>query len=894
MTFTKQTCLLALALLQAALLLSCHANAVYKDANAPVEDRILHLLSLMTLEEKAAQLDMLSAPDILINTDTYNEDRVIHFIDSMNIGAIHDFYPKTAQIANELQKRAVENTRLGIPLLFIEEGLHGYVGNGSTTFPVSLASACSWDTALVYAVGRAIGTEARARGVHFLLCPNLDLGREPRWGRIEETFGEDVYLAARMGVSMVKGMQGDDLKSNNAVVAEPKHFGVHGIPEGGSNTAPAFIGEREARSSHLYVFEKAVREGNARGIMAAYHDIDGIPCIRNHWLLTELLRDEWGFDGMVVTDLGAIRRLLDPHFTATSPDEATAQAVNAGLDMQFYDFPYDVFQQAVVNGVKNKTISPQALERAVAAVLRIKFELGLFENPYTDESLSGRVFHGKKHQELALDAGRKSIILLKNERNVLPLDKGIRKIALLGNLANTSSVGGYAPKGARGETVYEALTKRFGEAIQLTAIQGEVPGRFTEIPNSALSNSREAGKPGLYAAYYNNVELSGAPSYTAVEPDLSNTWWNLSPAPGIQVDHFSIRWTGYITTPASGTYEFQLSSDDYSRLYINDQLVVDNWGGDKGRRNKTGSIQLTGEQPASIRMEYAELDENAAVALQWRLVSPVDDSAYYKRMEQQAADADVVLVVLGETNQEVGEGKDRQNLNMHDADSKMLKAAAQSGKPVITVLLNGRPLVITPAVDYSDAVLEAWYPGEAGGSAIVDILFGDYNPSGRLAVSIPKYQGQTPVYYSKKPSSPGNYTDGNGVPLYPFGYGLSYTEFAYNNLKIAPEYPTVKDSITVTLDVTNTGKADGTETVQLYVRDAIASVATPVKALKGFAQVRLKAGETKTVTIPVLPQEHLWLINLDMKRVVEPGEFEFMIGSSSADIRMKQRIKLEL
>ena len=882
-----------LLLLWSVVLFSCSSGETYKDPNAPIEKRISNLLDLMTLEEKAAQMDMLSAPDILVDTDTYDEEKVLHFIDSMNIGSIHDFYPKTAKIANELQRRSIENTRLGIPLLFIEEGLHGYVGNGSTTFPVSLASASSWDTTLVYNIGRAIGTEARAHGVHFLLCPNLDLGREARWGRIEETFGEDVYLASRMGVSMVKGMQGNDLKDNNTVVAEPKHFGIHGIPEGGSNTAPVFIGEREARSTHLYVFEKAVREGKARGIMAAYHDIDGVPCISNHWLLTEVLRDEWGFDGMVVTDLGAIRRLLTPHYTAADPKDATAQAVNAGLDMQFYDFPYAVFQQAVVDGVKDGSISRKALDRAVSAILRIKFELGLFDNPYTDESLIGKVFHNDKHQQLALEAGRKSIVLLKNENNALPLDKNIKRIALLGNLANTSSVGGYSPKGAKGETVYEALTKRFGKDIEITYIQGEVPNRFTDIPNSVLSNSKEPGKIGLYAEYFNNIEFSGAPSYTAVEPDLSNTWWNLSPAPGVQVDNFSIRWSGYITAPNTGTYEFSLSSDDYSRLYINNNLVIDNWGGENGRRNKSASVQLAGEQPTSIRLEYAELDENASVSLRWRLAGSIDDSDYYRRMTQRAANADAVIVVLGETNQEVGEGKDRQNLNMHDADKKMLEAAAKSGKPVITVMLNGRPLVTTPVADHSEAILEAWYPGELGGSAVVDILFGDYNPSAKLVVSIPKYQGQTPVYYSKKPSSPGSYTDGDDIPLYPFGHGLSYTEFSYNNLKITPEHPVIKNPINVSLEITNTGKVDGTETVQLYVRDVVASVATPVKALKGFAQVYLKAGETKTVTIPVIPEEHLWLINLDMKRVVEPGEFEFMVGSSSSDIRMKQTIELK-
>jgi beta-glucosidase len=876
------------------LMIACQTDPKYRDASVPVEERINNLVSLMTLEEKVAQLDMLSAPDILIDTDTYKEEMLIHFIDSMGIGSIHDFYPKTAKMANELQRRAIENTRLGIPILFIEEGLHGYVGNGSTTFPVPLGYASSWDTVLVHAIGRAIGTETRAHGVHFLLAPNLDLGREPRWGRIEETYGEDVYLNSRMAVNMVKGMQGKSLKDPDAVAAEPKHFGIHGIPEGGSNTAPVYIGEREARSTHLYVFEKAVREAKARGIMAAYHDIDGIPCISSHWLLTQLLRDEWGFDGMVVTDLGAIRRLISPHFTAKDPKDAVTQAINAGLDMQFYDFDHEVFQKAVIEGVKDGSIFPKAFDRAVAAVLRIKFELGLFDNPYTDETLIHKVFHSDKHRELALEAGRKSIVLLKNEAGALPLDQQkIKKIALLGNLANTSSIGGYSPRGARGETVYEALRKRLGETCQISYLQGEVPTNFHEIPNSVLSNTVSQGKMGLYAEYFNNIAFEGNPVYTAIESDLSNTWYNLSPAPGVQIDNFSVRWSGTISTPTGGKYEFNLSSDDYCRLYIDNKLVVDNWGGDSGRRNKSGSVFLVGARPTPIRIEYAELEENASIRVRWRLAEAANDLSYYAKITQTAASSDAVVIVLGETNQEVGEGKDRQNLNLRASDVRMLEAAQKSGKPVVAVLLNGRPLVTTPVVENCAAVLEAWYPGEFGGSAVTDVLFGDYNPSGKLTVSIPKNQGPMPIYYSKKPSSPRSYTDGNGEPLYPFGHGLSYSAFEYGNLIVTPLNPSVDEQITVKLDVTNTSNRDGTETVQLYVRDVLASVATPIKALKGFSQIYLKAGETKSVTMTILPKEHLWLINSAMKRVVEPGDFEFMIGSSSSDIRMKQTLTLK-
>ncbi len=871
---------------------ACNSIPTYKNPSAPIDKRIKDLMSRMTLEEKAAQLDMLSANDVVKDANSLQEDRLAHFIDSMCIGSIHDFYPKTAELANEVQRHAVENSRLGIPVLFIEEGLHGYCGEGSTTFPVALGNASSWDTTLMNNIGKVIATEARAHGIHFILGPNLDLGRDPRWGRVEETFGEDVYLNSRMAVNLVKGMQGESLKDNNTVAAEPKHFGVHGIPESGSNTGPVFIGEREARSTHLYVFEKAVREAGARGIMAAYHDIDGVPCISNSWLLTDLLRNEWGFDGMVVTDLGAIRRQLDPHFTAATPKEAISKAIEAGMDMQFYDFPYDEFQQAVVEAVKDGSLSEEKFNRAVEAVLRLKFELGLFENPYTDTTLISKVFHSPEHQALALEAGRKSIILLKNENNTLPLKKDIKTITLIGSLADISSIGGYSPRNAKGVTVYEALKERFGDDVKINFIQNDISNRFTDISSSALSNKVKPQEHGLYVEYFNNTDLSGTPAYTSIDNELSYYWHNLSPAPGINSDNFSVRWTGYLSVPTSGLYEFNLQADDFAKMYLNNKLFIDNWNDSKGNAGKTGKIYLTGGQAVPITIEYAELDENASVGVKWRLAEASNDASYFANITRAAATSDATIVVLGETKEEVGEGKDRQDLNLRTRDIEMVEAAAKSGKPIVTVLLNGRPLVFTPVVEQSEAVLEAWFPGESGGHAIVDVLFGDYNPSGKLTISIPKYQGPMPIYYSKKPSSFRNYTDGNGEPLYAFGHGLSYSQFEYSNLKITPENPTVNDNITVTVDVKNISKVDGTETVQLYVRDKIGSVATPIKALKGFSHVFLKAGESKTVTMVVKP-ELLTLINLDMKRVVEPGEFEFMVGSASDDIKLQQTVDVK-
>jgi len=718
---------------------SCSDKPRYKNASLPIEKRVKDLLSRMTPEEKAAQLDMLLARDVLKNADSLNEERVRYFIDSMNIGSIHDLYPKSTALANELQRHSIENSRLGIPLLFIEEALHGYQGAGATTFPIPQGNASTWDTTLVYHIGRVIATEARAHGIHFVLGPNLDLARDIRWGRVEETFGEDTYLTSRMGVNLVKGLQGNNLADNNAVVAEPKHFALHGMPEGGSNEGPVLIGERDMRGTGLYVFEKAVKEGKARGIMAAYHEIDGIPCVANDWLLTTVLRNEWGFNGFVVADLGSIAKQKTNHHTVSTDEEAIVTALKAGLDMQFYDFKYEDFNRIIVDAVKSGKLPEKDLDRAVGGVLRVKFELGLFDNPYTDESLAGKVFHSDAHQALALDAARQSLILLKNENNILPLNKNIKRITLVGNLADSTYVGGYSPAGARAIPVYEALKEKAGSNIKIDYVKSE--STCSDITRSA-----------------NN--------------------------------------------------------------------------------------------------------------------------------------SDAVIVVMGESKEEVGESRDKQNLYPHAMDIEILKAAVQSGKPVITVMLTGRPLILTDVNNYSTALLQAFFPGEATGTAIVDVLFGDYNPSGKLTISFPKTQGQLPVYYSKKPSSHRKYVDGDGEPLFPFGYGLSYSSFEYGNLKITPEKPAVSDNITVSLYVKNTSSVDGTEVVQLYINDVVSSVATPVELLKGFSKVFVKAGETKQVTMTLTP-EHLSLINKQMKRVVEPGEFEIMVGSSSSDIRLKQTIEVK-
>jgi beta-glucosidase len=880
----------------ASFLIACNNIPDYRNDKLPVESRVKDLLSRMTLEEKAAQLDMLAANAILEDSETLSLENVRYFIDSMNIGSIHDFYPVSAALANEVQRHAVENSRLGIPIIFIEEALHGYQGAGATCFPIPLGNASTWDTTLVRRIGQAIASETRSRGVHFILGPNLDLAREIRWGRIEETFGEDVYLTSRMAVNLIRGLQGNSLSDSNAVVAEPKHFALHGSPESGSNESPVSIGEREARSTGLYVFEKAVREAGARGIMAAYHEIDGIPSVSSRWLLTDILRNEWGFDGFTVTDLGAIRKQISTHKTASSPEEAIIKALRAGLDMQFYDFEHREFQKIIVDAVKNGKIEQKYLDRAAGDVLRVKFLLGLFDRPYTDETLSDRVFHSTDNQTLALEAAQKSLVLLQNNNNLLPL-KGLKdtpsrlKLTVTGTLAASTYTGGYSPAGASAISICDGLENRFGSNVDISCVNADVTDRFSEISPLFFSQLPNSGEGNLKVEFYNNPTLEGNPVYSAPDANLNAYWHNLSPAPGVNPDQFSARWAGYLSVPSSGTYELDFRAQNYGRLYIDNKLIIDHWNEEWKDRGERRSIRLEAGRKVAFRIDFGKTGEEAGVWLKWRLTD-AEKSGLFDKITSQSSQSDAVVVVIGESREEVGESRDKHDLQPNRMDMEILKAAAKSGKPVITVMITGRPLILTEVSRLSTALIQCWFAGEAMGNAVADALCGDFNPSGRLPVTFPKTTGQSPMYYSRKPSAHRRYIDGQAEPLFPFGYGISYSNFEYENLQISPEKPTVNDEITVSLNVTNKSATDGFETVQLYINDIVSSVETPEILLKGFSKTFIPAGESRKITMKLLPED-LSLVNEQMKRTVEAGNFEIMIGASSSDIRLRQTITVE-
>ena len=706
---------------------------LYRQATVSTEQRLDDLLRRMTLEEKVRQLDMYSgATDVMSghNDSTHAAPDAVFVPEkaqqlwgSLGAGSIHDLNPSPEQY-NAIQKWVIDHNRLGIPALFIEEGLHGF--NTGTVFPAPIGLAGTWDPETAGETAAAIAAEARSTGVDMILAPVLDLARDPRWGRVEEDFGEDPYLTGQMGLAYVRGAQGESLASDHTVVAEPKHFAGHGSPEGGTNTSPVHMGERELRTMMLPPFAEAIRDGHAMSVMAAYHEIDGIPITDDPFLLKTILRQEWGFSGFVLSDLGAIKRLYTVHRVAASPQDAACMAVRAGVDMQFYDFDHAVFQKALIDCVDSHTLPLADLDRAVRSVLRVKFELGLFDHPFVDPALKAEVYRSPRHLELSLKSARESMTLLKNDGQLLPLSKSTKRIAVIG-------------------------------------------------PNAAV------------ARY--------------------------------------------------GDYEDEKNGERISIL--------------QGIRDLLPGSTVTFDSGSNIP---------AAV--------------------ETAARADVVIAALGERQGISGEGFDRSCLDLPGNQEQLLEAVAGTGKPVVLVLENGRPLTIDWAEQHIPAILEAWYPGEFGGKAIAETLFGDNNPGGKLTITFPRSVGQLPDFYDADPSRVWKYMDSGGEPLFPFGFGLSYTTFSYHRLAVQVPPLRSRGDIRVTVDVTNTGDRAGDEVAQLYVRENVTSVETPDTALKGFSRIRLQPGETRTVTF-VVPQRQLTVWNAENKWAVEAGRYTVWAGGSS-------------
>ena len=754
----------------------------YKDPSLSIDIRLSDLLSRMTLEEKVGQLLCPLGWEMyeIHGNEVCPSGKFKQLIKERNAGMLWATYradpwtKKTlanglnpemaAKAGNALQKYVMENTRLGIPMFLAEEAPHGHMAIGATVFPTGIGMAATWSPELVKEVGQVIAKEIRSQGGHISYGPVLDLTRDPRWSRVEETFGEDPVLSGILGASMVDGLGGGNLSQKYATIATLKHFLAYAVPEGGQNGNYASVGIRDLHQNFLPPFRKAIDAG-ALSVMTSYNSIDGIPCTSNHYLLTQLLRNEWKFRGFVVSDLYSIEGIHESHFVAPTKENAAIQSVTAGVDVDLGGDAYTNLCHAVQSGQMDKAV----IDTAVCRVLRMKFEMGLFEHPYVDPKIAAKTVRRKEHIELARKIAQSSITLLKNENSILPLSKTINKVAVIG-------------------------------------------------PNAD-----------------NRYNMLG--DYTAPQED-SNVKTVLD---------------GIITklSPSRVEYVRGCAIRDTTVNEIEQAIEA-------ARRSEVVIVVVGGSSARDFKTSYKET--GAAVA-------------------EEGSVSDM----------ECGEGFDRASLSLLGRQQELLESLQKTGKPLIVVYIEGRPLEKNWASEYADALLTAYYPGQEGGNAIADVLFGDYNPSGRLPISVPRSVGQIPVYYNQKAPRNHDYVEVSSSPLYSFGYGMSYTTFEYSDLQVVQKSARCFE---VSFKVKNTGKYDGEEVSQLYMRDEYASVVQPMKQLKHFERFHLKKGEEKKVTF-VLTEEDFFLVNYTLKKVVESGNFHLMIGAASNDIRLQNVILVE-
>ncbi|MFA6505727.1 MAG: glycoside hydrolase family 3 N-terminal domain-containing protein [Treponemataceae bacterium] len=766
---------------------------LYKDAGQPVEKRVADLLGRMTLIEKVAQLTSIWVYEILKNERLSQEKARTKMGQGLGqitrLGGASNFQPAdAAKVANDIQRYLVEETRLGIPAIIHEEACSGYLTRGANVFPQALGMGATFDPDLTEEMGRIIREQMMALGARQALAPLLDVTRDPRWGRTEETYGEDRYLTARMGTAYIRGLQNDNLA--NGILATGKHFVGYGASEGAMNWAPAHIPQRELLETYLYPFEAAVRESNLRSIMPSYSEIDGIPCHTNKWLLDDVLRKQWGFDGLVVSDYFGINMIFDYHKAAADKDNAARMALEAGVDVELPST--DVYSTPLIEAVENGLVAKSLVDSVVSRVLSMKFRLGLFEKPYVAEDAVATHFQNAAQRAYSRLAAEKSMVLLKND-GILPLSRQARKIAVIG--PNSESI-----RNMLGDYSYPAH-------IECLIDMAEDNFADTELPENM-------------------------PSLAEVLPEMDSIFTGLKKAGGPNINWLYAK--GCEVLP-----------------------VVD-------KQTGTGTPADFGEALAA------------------------------------AGDADLSILVLGDKaglieNCTSGEARDRATLDLPGEQKALLQAVCALGKPVVLVLVSGRPYSLTWEDQHVNAIVEAWFPGEEGAGALAGVIFGDVNPGGRLPITFPRSVGQLPIFYGHRPSGgrshwKGDYVDESTKPLYAFGHGLSYTEFTYSDLAI-PATVAIDGSIDVSLTVANSGAVAGDEVVQLYFHDKLSEITRPVMELVGFKRLTLAAGEVRRLTFTVSTNQ-LGFYDRSMRFVVEPGELEVMVGHASNDIRLQGIVTL--
>ncbi|WP_421751790.1 glycoside hydrolase family 3 C-terminal domain-containing protein [Croceimicrobium sp.] len=878
-----------------ALITSCESKdvPVYKDSNASIEARVDDLLGRMTVEEKFWQLFMIPGDiseakekykhgifGIQVATKSSTGNEVEQILEYSSGGQAKE----TAMRINEMQKYFLEETRLGIPIIPFDEALHGLIREGATAFPQAIGLAASFNTKLMDTVAAAIATELKARGIQQNLSPVINIARDVRWGRVEETYGEDPYLSSRMAVSYIKAFE------ERKIITTPKHF-VANVGDGGRDSYPIHYNDRILEEVYYPAFKASVKEAKAWSIMTAYNSVDGLQATANSPLLRGKLKEEWGFEGFVISDAGAVGGANVLHFTAKDYADATKQAIEGGLDVIFqtsYNH-YPLFYEAFEKGI----IDEKAINEAVKRVLYAKFKLGLFEDPYVNVDDLENENSTTKNKGLAKLAALESLVLLKNEAAVLPLKKTLKSIAVIGPDAAEARLGGYSGPGNNPVSILEGIKNKVGDTLKVDYLKGveRVTEDFVAIPEDQFFHVLDGKKSlGLQADYFNNIKLEGEPALSRIDPKIDFRWTLFSPDPErINYDFFSARWQGKLKAPMSGKIDIGIKGDDGYRLYINGELFIDNWR-KQTVQQITKPYQFEKDQTYDIKVEFFETRGNVWFKLIWNANIPNNWQTKLADAVSLAKKSDVAIVCVGI---EEGEFKDRAFLSLPGHQEKMIKAIAETGTPTVVVLTGGSAITMQNWVDEVPAIIDAWYSGDEGGNAIADALFGDYNPAGRLPITFPIHESQLPLYYNHKPTGRGDdYSNLSGKPLFPFGFGLSYTQFEYSDLQLDKSSIRSTDSLHLKFRLSNTGEYDGDEVVQLYIKDEYASVARPVIELKAFQRIHLKKGETKTVQFEITPAM-LTLLNQEMVPVVEPGDFRIMIGSSSNDIRLREILCVE-
>lgn len=838
---------------------------LYQNPSAPFEKRVDDLVSRMTLEEKISQLMNDAAP----------------------IG------------------------RLGIPAYnWWNECLHGVARAGrATVFPETIGLAATWDTDLIFRVATAISDEARAKHQEFVRrgkrniyqgltfwTPNINLFRDPRWGRGMETYGEDPYLTGRMAVQFIKGLEGDDPRYLKTV-ATAKHYAVHSGPESERHTFDAVVSEKDLRGTYLPQFEMAIKDGHAYSVMCAYNRVDGLPACASPRLLDQILRKEWGFKGYVVSDCGAIGDIYQHHKTAPNAQTGVADALKAGTDLNC-----GVEYNHLLGSVKAGLASQADVDRAVWRLMLARFKLGMFDPPKIVKyaQIPYSVNDSEEHRKLAVETARKSIVLLKNSGGTLPLSKSIRTLAVIGPNADDAEVmvGNYNGEPSAPVTPLEGIRRKVGARTKVLYSRGSdlaanLP-MFESVPAPALS--------GLKGEYYNSANFDGKnhrpreltypssgqnvgsipqgpkPVFTRADANIDFKWWDGSPRADLNDDDFGIRWTGFLAAPVTGTYYLGAIGMNAFELYVDGKPFV-SFNGVHERSYQYKQVEMEAGKKYAIRLDYHEFVNDADIRLVWSRPHPTESPDVDGIVKQ----ADAVVLVLGLSPRLEGEemrvpvtgfkGGDRIDLGIPQAQEELMRRVVAGGKPVVLALLNGSAVAVNWARDHVPAIVEVWYPGQAGGTALADVLFGDYNPGGRLPVTFYKSADQLPAFtdYNMKGRTYRYFT---GDPLFPFGFGLSYTTFAYRNLKLASQVRT-GDEMRVSVDVENTGKMAGEEVVELYLRNA--GSGTPIRSLEGFSRVSLGPREKKSVQFVLSPYQ-LATIQENGKRVITPGALEVSVG----------------